>query len=506
MSDNYLLGIDIGTQGTKTSLVSVEGQVIADAFESSNLIRPGKGMVQQDPDEIFASVINTIREVMMKSGVKPSEVISIGIDGQMAGIMGIDKDWNAATYYDSWLDTRCEKYIAKMKAEAEEKVISITGCPVTYAHGPKILWWKHEHPGTYKKIDKFVLPSAYVAGRLAAIKAENAYIDYSHLHFSGFGDVERNRWSQELLEIFHVERNKMPQIVEPWKIIGGLSEEAAKACNLISGIPIVAGCGDSAATSLGAGINKKGLVFDVAGTASVFSCCVDKYSPDVKNKTLIFPRSIIPGLWTPLAYINGGGLCLKWFRDNLTDKGTNVSYRDLDKATEKIPPGSEDLIFSPHFSGRVCPNNPHIRGSWLGLTWIHTRDHMYRAVMESIAYEYNYYLKVAKELIKDATFTDVITIGGGAKSHQFNAIKADVLGIKYSTKTINDTATIGSVIVAGYGVKAFTSLEEASGKFGVIASEVEPELENHKAYNKFSHVYEKTLEALGSIYQLLLDQ
>ncbi|MGE5581409.1 MAG: xylulokinase, partial [Bacillota bacterium] len=312
MSNGYLIGVDIGTQGTKTTLINTAGEIIAEAFENSRLISPASGVVQQEADDLYYSVTRTIAETVSKSGIKPADVLAIGIDGQMAGIMGIDRDWNAVTYYDSWLDTRCEKYIAKIKAEAEEGVIRITGCPVTYAHGPKILWWKYERPDVYKNIAKFVLPGAYVAGRLTGLKAENAYIDYTYLHFSGFGDVERLRWSEDLLNLFRVERDKMPEIVEPWKIIGKLTTEPAQACRLIPGIPLVAGCGDSAATSLGAGITKKGLLFDIAGTASIFSCCVDQYKPDINNKTLLFARSVVPGLWIPMAYINGGGMCLKW--------------------------------------------------------------------------------------------------------------------------------------------------------------------------------------------------
>lgn len=268
MAGKYLIGIDIGTQGTKTTLFSVEGRRIADAFEQSNLIKPSPGVVEQDPGEIYGSVLNTIKEVMLKSGAAPGDVLGIGMDGQMAGILGIDDEWNAVTPYDSWLDTRCEKYIRMIKDEAEDLVVSITGCPVTYAHGPKILWWKHERPETYKKISKFVIPTAYVAGRLTGLKASQAYIDNTHLHFSGFGDVSGNCWSEELLDLFDVEKDKLPDITEPTKVVR-LTAEAASQCGLIKGIP--------------------------------------------------------------MAYINGGGLCIRWFRENLTGRDKPMSYRELDE-------------------------------------------------------------------------------------------------------------------------------------------------------------------------------
>lgn len=501
----YLIGIDIGTQGTKTGLFTLDGISITDAFEPSTLISHSPGFVEQQPDEIFYSVINTIREVINKANIKPDQIAAIGMDGQMAGILGIDKEWNALTWYDSWLDIRCEKYIQLIKERAEELVILKTGCPVTYAHGPKILWWKHEQQEIYQKVVKFVLPTTYVVGRLAGLKTCEAYIDHTHLHFSGFGDVYKNEWCNELLDLFQIEKSKMPEIVTPWKIVGYLTKEMAKKCSLISGIPIVAGCGDQAATSLGAGIVRKGMIFDVAGSASVFSCCVDSFHPDVKNKTLVYPRSVIPGLWIPLAYINGGGLCIRWFRDQVAGKNTKLDYNLLDSEAEKIAPGCEGLIFIPHFAGRVCPNNPNVRGSWVGLNWVHHRGHLFRSIMEGIAYEYSGYVKILKELTGGVDFTNVTVTGGGAKSNIFNSIKADVLGVPYVPLNRNDTATLGSALVAGYGVKVFDDLKSTVERIISNCEYVYPNHHNHIAYQKYINIYEEMIEALEGTFKKIVE-
>jgi xylulokinase len=503
MSENYLIGIDIGTQGTKTTLFSADGRRIADAFEQSNLISPSPGIVEQEPDEIYSSVLNTIKEVMQKSGADPGAVLGIGMDGQMAGILGIDGDWNAVTPYDSWLDTRCEKYIRKIKAEAEELAISITGCPVTYAHGPKVLWWKHERPEAYGRISKFIMATTYVAGRLAGLKASQAYIDHTHLHFSGFGDVKRNCWSDELIERFGVDREKLPDIVEPTKVIGRVTGEAAAECGLKEGIPVVAGCGDQSATSLGAGVTKKGISFDVAGTASVFSCCVDSFNPDVRHKTLLYARSVIPGLWIPMAYINGGGLCIRWFRENLTGSGKPASYQELDAEASKLPPGSEGLLFLPHFGGRVCPNNPDVRGTWIGLNWAHGRGHMYRAVLEGIAYEYAVYLKILKELVGEVSISEVLAIGGGARSKVFNSIKADVLGIPYTTMSNTDTATFGSAIVAGCGTNVYNDFEQPLKMQNSLLDRIPADKGRHIEYGRYIEIYEKLFGALADTFRRL---
>ena len=184
----YLIGVDIGTQGTKSILFDQEMHVVASAFEVSNLISPRPGEVYQEAEEILSSVVNTIGEIMRKSGVDPVAVAGIGVDGQMAGIMGVKKDGSAATYYDSWLDTRCEKYMKLMQEKAGDRVVEITGGPISYNHGPKILWWMHEKPEVYEDIYAFVLPHAYVTMQMGGLSGDEAYFDYTCLHFSGFGD------------------------------------------------------------------------------------------------------------------------------------------------------------------------------------------------------------------------------------------------------------------------------------------------------------------------------
>ncbi len=493
----HLIGIDLGTQGTKACLFLEDGTPVAQAFEPSELISRAPGHVEQDPDALFGSVVRTIRQVMERGGVALGDVACVGMDGQMAGIMGIGADGGAVTPYDSWLDTRCEPQIERMKREAGERVIQISGAPPTYAHAPKVLWWQQERPEVYRRIRKFVLPVPYIAGRLCGFGAEGAYIDYTNLHFSGFGDVLHLNWSDELLDVFGVDGNKMPRIVEPWHTVGHLTSEAAALCGLLPGTPVAAGAGDQAATSLGAGIVRPGLAFDVAGTASVFSCCTDQYAPDVAHRTILFARSVMPDLWIPLAYINGGGLCVRWIRDAL-----GASYDELAAEAEPLPPGSEDLLFTPHFAGRVCPNDPLARGSFAGLTLRHGRGHLYRAVLESIGYEYQMYRSILAEATGLA-LDEVHAIGGGAKSGLFNQIKADILGIRYTTLQAADTGPLGAMIIAGRAVGLYPDIAEAASRLIRRTNTIEPNLGRHALYGRYAALYPELLDALRPIYQKL---
>lgn len=509
MAQTYLIGVDLGTAGTKAAIFDTEGNLIAEAYEESRLYYPQPGWVEQSMDEIYGSAVRTIRACLKRSEVRPGDVAAIAFDGQMAGIGSVDVDWDTPTVYDSWLDTRCGPYIEVMKRH-EELIIEKTGGPPTYSHGPKILWWMHERPEAFRRIAKFVMPGGYVAGRMAGLRGEEAFIDYTYIHFSCLSDVRAAAWSPELCDLFGVPMEKLPRILCPWEVIGYMTSEAAQETGLLAGMPIAAGCGDQAAGMLGAAMVEPGLVFDVAGTASVLAICTAEFVPDVKHKTLFTARLVPPDLWYALAYINGGGLNLRWFRDELAieekahaqQEGRSV-YALLDERAAAISPGSDGLLFLPHLGGRVCPNDPDLRGLWLGFTWAHTKAHFYRSLLEGVAYEYALYLQIEKELFPDLTFKEARVIGGGSTSQVWNQIKADVLGIPYVRLNRQEFAVLGSAIVAGYAVGVFDDLKATARRFVETTDRIEPRAEYHAFYQPLVNLYASLFDQLRETYAAL---
>lgn len=485
------IGIDIGTQGTKASMYNEEFTVLSTAYVPLNLLKDEENHIVQDPGEIYDSVISAISQLVVSTGI--SEVKAIGIDGQMAGIMAIDENWDAVYPYDSWLDTQCEPFVDHIKKRAEIDVILSTGGQVTYAHGSKILWMKEHMPEAYKRAAKFVTLSSYIAGKICGLSADKAYIDDSHLHFTGFADNQNRRWNKDLLKTFDIEEDKMPEIVSCDKIIGEVDKKIAESCNLKKGTLVIAGMGDTIASILGAGIIDKGMIFDVAGTASVFSLSTDHFTADTKYKTVMSARTAIKDLWIGYAYISGGGLCLRWIRDLV--KGT---YTDLDEKAVSVPPGSKGLYFIPHFSGRTCPNDSAVKGSFLGLSWDHKEEYMYRAVMESIAYEYSYYKDILKEY---GSYADIIYgVGGGSKSSVFNQIKADVLDLPYISLLCPDSATYASAIVAAKAAGAVDNIKDTILKGCEKKSKIYPNQQNSSEYRSYSLNYRKIVNNIAKIY------
>lgn len=456
----HLIGVDIGTQGTRAALFDGAGKCLADAVVPSKLHRQEPGIVEEDPERQVRSVCQTIRQCVRQAKIDLSSVEGIGIDGQMAGILGVASDGRAITPYDSWLDTRCGPYIKKMEETAGDEVVRKTGGPASFNHGPKILWWMQQRPSDYRRIAAFVQPSAYAAMRLCGLEASDAFIDHTYLHFSGFANNRRRAWDVSLCEMFGVDQDKLPRIVEPHEVVGELTAPAARRCGLRSGVRVVAGCGDTAASFLSCGAVRDGVCVDVAGTASVFAATTSTFKADVKERVLGVGRSAVPGLWHPYAYINGGGMNLEWFRRELENGASNFDKLSRQAASSDL--AKDGVMFVPHLGGRNSPPQPHLRGAWVGLTWDATRGQLYRAMLESVALEYAIYRRVLLSLYRDLKLRELRITGGGEKSRVWNQIKADVLQLPVRRIVGSHGAPMGAAMLSGYGVGILPSLPNAA--------------------------------------------
>jgi xylulokinase len=495
------VGCDLGTMGTKAAVVDHEGGILGEAFEEVSLRYPRPGAVEQDLDDIEASAHRTIQAALAASG-RAADVAGVAFSGQMSGIGTIDKAFRPVTPFDSWLDTRCEPYIRAMNGQAE-LVTRLSGCPPTYSHGPKILWWRDERPEEYAQVARFVVPGAYVAGRLCGLSADEAFIDRTYLHFSNLSDTAAGEWSPELLDAFGVDEQVLPRIVHPLEVVGEVTAEGEAASGIPAGTPVAAGAGDQPAASLGAGVVDPGQAFDSAGTASVFAMCIDRFAPDVAQQTLLASHSAIEGVFIALAFINGGGLALRWFRDDVSQglAGDPDAYAQLDRQAEEVEPGAGGLLWFPHIQGGVLPPRPHARAAWVGLTSGHTQGDLFRAILEGIAYEYARWAQRAQA--DGARLHEARALGGGARSHLWNSIKADVLGIDWVPTVRQECGVLGDALIAAAATGHVRDLGEAAKAWQETAEPVRPDPERHERYRKLLAAYRELGEGLEPVFERL---
>jgi xylulokinase len=498
MRRDCVIGVDIGTQGTRAAAYALGGELLAEASEASALIRLAPGAVEEDPERQFASVCRTLRSCLEKASIEPGSVAAVAIDGQMAGVIGLGIDGIAATPYDSWLDTRCAGYIATMRERAGERVLELTGNEPSYNHGPKILWWKGERPEAWARISSFVQPGGYAAMRLCGLRGDESFVDDTYLHFSGFADNARRRWDEGLLAAFGVPASKMPRIASPREIVGKVTRGAAGASGLAEGTPVAAGLGDTAASFLACGASSAGICVDVAGTASVFAATVSSYAPDLRARVMGCGRSAVDGLWHSYAYVNGGGLNLNWFVESvLGSTDTAGALARLGDAIRDLEPRLDDPYFVPHMDGRVTPSDPTLRGAWAGVTREHGAVRLYRAMLEGVAFEYAVYRDAVRAIHEGLELLELRVTGGGARETAWNAMKADILGMSIATLEGSGGAPMGSALVAGAACGALPDLASAADSWARPASRIGPDMRRGETYARRLPNYERLLGILS---------
>ena len=498
------IGVDIGTQGVKAAIYDQDGACLGEAFRKSELLHPAAGAVEEDPERQVHSTCEVISECAGRAAGK-GVVRAISIDGQMAGIIGVGEDGRHVTPYDSWLDTRCAPWIEQMQRTAGPEIVRKAGGPPSFNHGPKVLWWKHEQPAVFSRIRAFVQPGGYAVMRLCGLRGDAAFIDRSYLHFSGFADARSAAWDPGLCRTFGVDSAILPRIVQSHEHIGELIPSMAAACGLPAGVAVIAGCGDTAASFLSCGAIRAGICVDVAGTASVFAATTAEFRADEKAMVLSCGRSAVPGLWHPYAYINGGGMNLEWFREQIagglaaTGKpgASAVDFDRLNSLADAVTPSDGDPYFIPHLGGRVSPSWPHLRGAWVGLTWEHGPGHLFRAVLEGVALEYGIYLRTLADLFGPGAVSEVRVTGGGEKSAVWNRIKADTLGLPMVQVMGAGAAPLGSALLAGYGEGTLKDIEGAAAAWIRTGAVTRPDPARAEAGQRRTERYGRLLETIN---------
>jgi len=487
MSGPVFVGVDVGTQSVKAAVFELSGACLGEASVPLALNRRAADEVEQEPEDFYRAATVAIASCVAGSG-HAGDVACIAVAGQMAGILGIGPDGRAVTPYDSWLDSRCRPEVEEIAESLGDRFVELTGCPPMVAHAAKIAWWRRWRTEQYRLVTKFVVPNAFVAGRLCDLDATEAYLDTTHLHFSGLADAASATWSGELTSVIGVELAKLPRIVTPTERVGCLGVSAARDCGLLAGTPVAAGLGDTAAGALGAGMVEDGQLLDTAGTASVLALSTTAFRPDL-SRTLVQMRGAVPGQWISLAYLAGGDL-LRWLPRVLGDP-------PLDRLIEEAaacPAGR--LLFVPHLGGRILPSAPEARGAWVGLDLSQTRGDLARAVLESVAFEYAGFLERTLELFPYLVPRDVRVIGGGGADALWNRIKASALGLPYVRLKRESFSCWGAAMVAAAAVGAVDDLAATALTTTAEAGRIMPDSSLQSLYDRRKGDYRAVIDLL----------
>lgn len=501
-SGPVFVACDMGTTLIKAAVIDLSGTILSIHAVDSVLIMPSAGVVEQDLLEIEASARTAIREAVAQSG-RAADIAGVSFSSQMSGIGSVDADFAPAAPFDSWLDSRGSRDITEMAVHKNE-VTRISGCPPSYSHGTKIRWMKRERPEEYARTVAFQVPGPFVAARAAGLPASEAFIDKTNLCFSNLSDTKNGVWSAHLCELFGVDIAKLPRIVDPLDVIGHVSAATAADTGIPEGTPIAAGGGDQLVACLGAGITQPGLASDSAGTASLLAFCLDTWAPDDLQHTLVTSQAIGSDNFIAFSFINGGGLGLEWLRKELVDPSLDsaTAFGRLQERAMDIRPGSDGLLWLPHFQGGVLPPMPYRRSGWVGLMAGHTVAHLYRAILEGIALQYASWVAPVTEKTGEMLH-EVRAMGGGSKSDLWLQIKADVLGIPFRRMADAECALLGNSLIAATATGHIDDLAAAAAALHSIGESIKPDPERHTFYRELSAIFDQLTVSVDPVFARL---
>ena len=511
MKKPLLLGIDLGSSSVKATLFSADCRPVKEARRDNHPCQPRPGVAEYDAHRLFKATCAAIRQVMDEARVRPGDVAAVCADGMISGTMGIDAEGEATTPYTTTLDMRFAPQLNQVMDRWHDLIRLKTGSGQPTI-GPKMMWTRDAFPGAYRRTAKFVTITGYVAGQLAGLNAESAFIDHTHLWASGLSDTEHFAWSPELCEAMGLPVGKLPRIVAATDIVGRLCRKAATATGLKEGTPVVAGAGDQSAAFVGAGLTRPGRMGDAAGTYPILSVCTDEFSPDLTHRMAEIMPSPVPGLWNPCSIIIGGGLTHHWFGKMFGGaneskaggtSGLPAVFARLDKEAGRLSPGSDKLFFNPHLGGQACPTRTYLKGAWMGFTWTHQPAHFYRALLEAIAYDQSLAWQAMRSAYPQIKPREVVVYGGGARSHLWNQIKADVMGLPYVCCEREDLAALGAVIIAGCALGLYDNMAVAAERSARHTRRFKPRARVHQFYRVYADLYRRLLEQTDACYQEL---
>lgn len=499
MSMEFLLGIDIGTSGTKTVLFDIFGNTIANASIEYPLYQPEFGWAEQEPEDWWQATITSIQQVIQKSGISSEYIRSIGLSGQMHGMVLLNKECNVLRPSIIWCDQRTREQCDHITALiGKDRLIEITANPaLTGFTASKVMWVKEKQPEIFDNIYKVFLPKDYIRYKLTGEFAT----EVSDASGTQFLDIPNRIWSHEVLNHLGIPKEWMPQVYESQVITGKITAQIAKITGLKEGTAVVGGGGDQAAGAIGNGIVKTGVISSTIGTSGVVFAYTDTVKIDPKGRVHTFCHAI-PNTWHIMGVTQSAGLSLKWMRDQFCGMEKEIGnflnidpYVLISQEAEKADPGCDGLIYLPYLMGERTPHlDPYAKGVFFGLSAKHRRQDMIRSVLEGVTYSLLDCLSIIREL--GVTITEVRASGGGARSELWRQIQADMFSTDITTINSSEGPALGAALLAGVGVGIYSDVSQACESTIKLLDTQKPIYKNMKLYSQYYRVYKELYPAL----------
>jgi len=490
----YWLGIDTGTGATRALLINGQGKEIA-AFTAphQDVRMEHPQWAEQHPRDWAQAAVTAIRGVLQQAGARGDDVKGIGLSGQMHGLVLLDQAGDVIRPALIWCDQRSQPQVDSINnTVGAAKVLEYTANPVLTGFTlPKLLWVRDHEPRHFSRVRRVLLPKDYIRFQLTGELAT----EVSDASGTAVFDVVHRRWSFPMMDALGLDRGHWPRVYESNQITGVVSAQAAQVTGLAAGTPVVGGGGDQAASAVGNGIVRAGVVSCTLGTSGVVFAHMDQVAYDPQGRVHTFCHAV-PDKWHVMGVTQAAGLSLQWLRNQLAP---GIPYEDLLAEAATAPAGSQGLFWLPYLMGERTPHpDANARGGWIGLTAKHKRADLIRAVIEGVCYSQKDGLDIVEQLGIEVSF--VRASGGGSRSPLWRQILADVLLKRVATLETQEGSAYGAALLAMVGTGEFGTVAEACAGTIREAESIAPRAAESAVYARGHEIYASLYPALKTAY------
>lgn len=487
---NYIIGVDIGTTSTKIIAYSTNGDIIG---EKSSKYRTytdveNKGYYEQNPEEIFVSVMKSLSELIFKN--KEKNLLGVSFSSAMHGLAAIDNNNCLLTNAILWSDRRSEIQVKKYKKYPKiQNIFMNTGTPI-HAMSPlfKVLWIKENMPEVFRSTYKFISIKEYIFLKLFG----KYYVDYSIASATGMFNIYEKKWNKDSMELLGIDENFLSEPVDINFKVYDMKKKYLELLGISTEVPFIIGGSDGCMANLGVNDISEGTAVITLGTSAAIR--VGSKKPYVDTKKRIFTYILDKNHYILGGAVNNAGIAVDWIKKKFI---TGIDYKEIFDVLSDINPGSENLVFLPYLLGERAPIwNSEAKGVFFGITLEHEKKHFIRAVLEGIIFSIYDVFNTLSEIEK---IQKIYINGGLSRIEKFMQLISDIFNREILVSENYESSCFGAFITAMSAIGEIKDIENFRGREFKI-KKIIPNLEEHKKYEKNYEIYKKLYSNLEDMF------
>lgn len=498
MNRDLVIGIDSSTTASKAVVWDTGGRAVAEGRATFELSSPRAGWGEQNPEDWWTATRTAIRRAAQS--VDARRIAAISITHQRETFACLTDEGHPLRPAMLWLDARATKEVAEY---GTERVHRVTGKPPNPTPAwYKLLWLRAHEPETLERTQRVVDVQGYLVHKLLG-EWTTCWASADPL---GVVDMTTFDYDQELLDAVGLRREQLPDLVEPGAVFGELPAAVADDLGVPAGTPLVAGVGDGQSAGLGVGLVEPGLAYINLGTGLVSGSYSESYETGMEFRVL---SGAVPRTYVFETLMGGGTYNVSWFVDKFSGfdpeaLGLGLSAEQiLETGAAQLPPGAEGLLTLPYLSGALTPYwDTNARGTMVGLSGNHGKAHVYRSLLEGMAFEQRLMYEGAEPKLTEP-LERLVVLGGGSRSAVWCQIMADVLRRPLQVALEAESTCLGSGMLAAAAAGLHPSIRDAAVAMSSTGAEYRPDERRAARYDQLYGAYREIYPRLRDVFAQL---